>query len=418
MKILWLSNNPCYAIEKLSPNTQSGGWLKALNYHLIEKDDVELSVCFYWSEPLDPFEFHNTKYYPISIPKPKSIWEKIRNKVSGNTDDNYISIKKINDIVNQVNPDVIHVHGTELNFGLIQYETSIPVVISIQGILSPYYEKYFSGIPEKYLKRIKKLSLVSFFKPLNSAFRINAERERKILKVAKHIMGRTDWDKRVTRLLAPESNYFLGNEILREAFYNDNHIWNKTSFDQPLKLITTSGDVAYKGFELIVKTAKLLHDFNIKIEWYVVGLNESNLIPKAVKSWLKCDLDHLGIKLLGMMNESKLIQKLLESDIYCQVSHIENSPNSLCEAMMLGMPLIATNVGGTSTMVKNKHEGILVQEGEPYEFAGAIIELKNNFSRAKNYGENARITAMDRHRPSKVVTEILNSYESIVQNKG
>ena len=415
MKILWLSNNPCYAIKKLSPNTQSGGWLKALNYHLVNEDHIELSVCFYWPEPIEPFEFHNTKYYPITTPKHKSIWKKVRNKVSGNTNDNNASIKKINEIVKHVNPDLIHVHGTELNFGLIQYKTSIPILISIQGILSPYYEKYFSGIPEKYLKQIKKPGFMSFFKALNSAFRINAERERHILTVAKHIMGRTDWDKRITRLLAPESDYFVGNEILRQAFYKEDYVWNKTSFDTPLKLITTSGDVAYKGFELIVKTAKILYDYGIKIEWYVVGLNETNVIPRAVKNWLDYNPKAIGIKFLGMMNENELVNKLQTCDIYCQVSHIENSPNSLCEAMMLGMPLVATNVGGTSSMMKTNVEGILVQEGEPYEYAGAIIELRDDFKKAKSYGENARKRAMHRHGPTKVVNEITGAYKAILK---
>lgn len=414
MKILWLSNNPCYAIEKLSPNTQSGGWLKALNYHIVNQEGIQLSVCFYWPVALEPFEFHNTMYYPITTSKPKSFFEKIRHKISGNNNQN-AELKKISDIVKLVNPDVIHVHGTELNFGLIQYETNTPVLISIQGILSPYLEKYFSGVPEKYLKQIKRRGFIHFFKALNNAFILNAQRERHILKVARHIMGRTEWDKRVTRLLAPESNYFLGNEILREAFYNNNNVWNKSSFDKPLKLITTTGNVAYKGFELIVKTAKILHDYGIEIEWYVAGLSENNLIPKAVKVWLKYDLDHLGIKLLGVMNETELIQKLLESDIYCQVSHIENSPNSLCEAMMLGMPLVATNVGGTSSMMTTNVEGILVQEGEPYELAGAVLELKNDFKMAKAYGCNGRKRALERHNPSKVVNEMESAYNTIIQ---
>ena len=73
MKILWLSNNPCYAIKKLSPNTQSGGWLKALNYHIVNEEDIDLSVCFYWPVAMKPFEFHNTKYYPTTEIKPTSL---------------------------------------------------------------------------------------------------------------------------------------------------------------------------------------------------------------------------------------------------------------------------------------------------------------------------------------------------------
>lgn len=40
-------------------------------------------------------------------------------------------------------------------------------------------------------------------------------------------------------------------------------------------------------------------------------------------------------------------------------SHIENSPNNLCEAMILGMPCIATDAGGTSTLLSNMKDGLL-----------------------------------------------------------
>ena len=416
MKILWLTNNPSYAIEKLSPETQSGGWLKALNYHLVKSQNIELSVCFYWPVSLVPFEYHNTTYYPITKEKPKTLKDKVVNKISGYNND-ALNIKKIKEVVSKVKPDVIHVHGTELNLGLIQFETSIPVVISIQGLLSPYYEKYFSGIPETYLKKIKKTGYIPYLKGLNDAFRLNSERERKILKATKYVMGRTDWDKRITRLLAPKSEYFIGNEILRESFYKPENRWSKTNFGTPLQLITTTGDVAYKGFELIAKTAKILSDYEIDIEWLVVGLNEKSILPQAVEQWLNFDYEALGIKFLGIKNESELIEHLLESDIYCQVSHIENSPNSLCEAMMIGMPIVATNVGGTSSMLQHDHEGVLVQEGEPYGLAGAIVMLSNDFEKAKTYGENAKSTAILRHDPSKVVNEISKAYVTILKKQ-
>lgn len=417
MKILWLSNNPCYAIEKLSPETQSGGWLKALNYHIVEQNDIELSICFYWPNTLEPFEYHKTKYYPVTASKPNSLREKIARRVVGDTNEKE-NIKKLLDVVNEVKPDIIHVHGTELNFGLIQNQTSIPVVISIQGLLSPYYEKYFSGIPEKYLKRSKRISYRNIFRSLNNSFRINAIRERRILKKARYIIGRTSWDKRITGLLAPDRTYFSGNEILRDSFYREKNVWKKTSFNTPLTLITTSGNVAYKGFELIVKTADILNRYGVQVEWLVVGLDQKDNVVQAVKHWLKIDLKKIGIKFLGTLNEKQLIEALLRSDIYCQVSHIENSPNSLCEAMMLGMPIVATNVGGTSSMLKSDYEGILTQEGEPYDMAGAIVTLQNDLEKAKKYGDNARKTALSRHDPEQVVDEITSVYNTILsQNK-
>ncbi|NRA92332.1 MAG: hypothetical protein HRU26_06540, partial [Psychroserpens sp.] len=217
MKILWLSNNPCYAIKKLSPDTPSGGWLQALNYHLVENQNIDLNVCFYWPHKLETFEFHNTNYYPIAPAKSKNISEKVITKISGHIANDDSNIKRINAIVNEVQPDLIHVHGTELNLGLIQFETTVPVVISIQGVLSPYLEKYFTGVPEKQLKKVKNTSLISSFKSPNNAFKLNAQREQKILRNAKYVIGRTDWDKRVTRILAPESTGITTSADLNKA---------------------------------------------------------------------------------------------------------------------------------------------------------------------------------------------------------
>ena len=57
-------------------------------------------------------------------------------------------IPKLLKVVKESQPDLIHVHGTEECFGLIQSFCKIPIVISLQGILSPYTEKFFSGIPQ------------------------------------------------------------------------------------------------------------------------------------------------------------------------------------------------------------------------------------------------------------------------------
>ena len=76
--------------------------------------------------------------------------------------------------------------------------------------------------------------------------------------------------------------------------------------------------------------------------------------------------------------------------IYIAISHIENSPNSLCEALILGAPCIATNAGGTSSLIEDGNNGILIQDGDAYSMAGAIIELTENYNIAIDYGNSAR----------------------------
>jgi glycosyltransferase involved in cell wall biosynthesis len=85
--------------------------------------------------------------------------------------------------------------------------------------------------------------------------------------------------------------------------------------------------------------------------------------------------------------------------------------------MLLGMPIIATFAGGIPTTVENKKEGLLVQDGDPYALAGAILELKENSNYANELGNNARAKAMCRHNPDKIVNKLLNIYSSIINDQ-
>ena len=118
---------------------------------------------------------------------------------------------------------------------------------------------------------------------------------------------------------------------------------------------------------------------------------------------------------MGRKSADKLVSILLSSDIFCQVSHIENSPNSLCEAMLLGMPIIATMAGGTDSLLTNKVDGIIVQDGDSYSLAGAILEMSKNFNQASAYGINAYNKAFQRHNQTKITDEVIGAYNAIIK---
>ena len=100
---------------------------------------------------------------------------------------------------------------------------------------------------------------------------------------------------------------------------------------------------------------------------------------------------------------------------YTSALTIENSPNNLCEAMILGMPCIATYAGGTGSLLRDKEDGILVQDGDPWSMAGAILELWENSETSSRLGGNARIRALKRHDPLQVVTDLVSIYNNILE---
>lgn len=415
MKILWFSNTGGSAYEYLNVRGVGGGWVKALEDSLKEK--VMLHVAFYYPKYSEKFEFKGVHYYPICRKGWK--WEMFKNLFNESfIDKDDITIYK--KLIDDIRPDLIHIHGTENPFGCLIGSVEIPVVVSIQGNITVYYHKYFSGIDRSDLFRtyiscssVRDIPFIKSFRSTYNKFCRMRDREMRNLRQCRYVIGRTDWDYRITRVLAPESNYFHGDELLRDSFYLSE--W-QANFKDKLIIHTTNGNSPFKGFETICQTLYLLISNGIDVEWRVAGVKENDLIVKVVKTKLGRKYPKRGLVLLGGLSEEHLAQKLSEADFYVMPSHIENSPNNLCEAMMVGMPCIATYVGGTGSLLTDGEEGILIQDGDPWAMAGAIIELKNNREKAIEMGKKAREKARQRHSKEAVASQYVDIYRSITNS--
>lgn len=413
MRVLWFSNTPANSDEYFNSELKgTGGWLKSLDRAL--QDSVELHVAFYHHQGSSSFRYKNTTYHPINRGKHRLelIKSRIFNYVMDQEDlDLYL------ELIQQVQPDIIHIHGTENPFGCILDNIEIPAAVSIQGNITIYHHKYFSGIEKQfstvgkqYFSNIKKILLEQTFLDVYKRFGKMKNRELNNLKSCQNIIGRTDWDRRITRLFAPRSKYYHCDEILRDQFYTAQ--WQPPNNDK-LILHTTSGNSLYKGFETICQALTELNRYGLEVEWRVAGISKDDSIVKAVKKKLTNNYPTQGLKLLGKIDANELVLRLLEADIYIMPSHIENSPNSLCEAMLLGLPCIATFAGGTSSLLQDGKEGILVQDGDPWAMAGAILEFSENPAEAEHYGLLARERSHARHSDKKIVTNLLDIYRRL-----
>ncbi|HEY5590906.1 MAG TPA: glycosyltransferase [Paludibacter sp.] len=413
MKVLWFSNSPASGAEYLKSGGIGGGWLSALDQPLGKK--IELHIAFYYPKFAKPFIYKDVYYHPICKKNFKWNWVKqlFYNKLIDGEDLSFYM-----NIIYEVKPDVIHILGTENSFGIITKHTEIPIVVSIQGNITVYKQKYFAGIETRYAHLRDTSSLLAF---LNSRsffeYFVRFERfsqiELRNLSTVKHIIGRTNWDRRIMSIMAVNAQYYHNEEVLRKAFYE--HQWVPEKREK-LIIHTTNGNSIYKGFETLCEALFEINQLGIPIEWRVAGIKESDIIVQMVKKKLNSRFPNSGLVLLGGINESDLVEKLLEADMYVMPSHIENSPNNLCEAMILGMPCIATFAGGTGSMLKDGEEGILIQDGDPWVLAGAILELRSKPEKAIEYGIKAREKALKRHNSDNIVNSLIDIYSTIIEN--
>jgi glycosyltransferase involved in cell wall biosynthesis len=415
MRILWFTNTPSLASERLGTKTNIGGWISSLERQISALKEIQLGVAFHYGcgEP-ESFSINDTRYFTLPFVKEegtiKGLLARWRHIIEPEEElDLYL------DIIRDFQPDLIHVFGSERSYGLISARCDIPVVLQIQGNLIVSSEKWFSGISyADILRYSRKKELLLGFGTFHDYyyFRKRALREEKILKQCKYIIGRTNWDRRITRLLAPDCIYFHCDELLRDEFYSKKwtiHIAGKVT------IFSTLSPVIYKGLEVILKAASLLKvSSKIDFEWQVAGVSGTERIIEIIEKIQKKRFNECNIRFRGSLGANDLIEGLLNSDYYVHTSHIENSPNSVCEAMLLGLPVIATFAGGTDSILQNGVEGVLVQDGDPYVLAGAILELEGDPEKVKRYSVNARQKALERHSPPKVINDTLSIYRRVL----
>jgi glycosyltransferase involved in cell wall biosynthesis len=413
MRILWFTNTSSNA--PLDKKNFRGGWISSLENAISETENIELGVVFLHHKAFFSKE-GNTSYYGIQEKfdnKFKRVVQRHLKLLSDNVNDD-----KLNLIIKKFKPDLIHIHGTESGFCQLLIKDDIPSVVSIQGNMTVCSHKFFSGFSKLELKsvtRLKDYFLKSDVFTRYSMFKKKAEREQHYLKSAKHVIGRTDWDRNIMRILVPNAKYYIGNEILRPHFYNK--VWSKKQNNEKFTLVSVIGSNIFKGLETILHAAKLLKQINFEFEWNIIGVQKNDLSYRAAVNLLKVRAKDININILGKLDANALINKLLESNLYVSVSHIENSPNNICEAMLLGMPIITSYSGGTSSILSHKKEGILLQDGDPWNLAGNIIEISENYNLAMAMGRNARKTAMIRHASDNVVKEYIEIYKQILDEK-
>ena len=325
-------------------------------------------------------------------------------------------------------PDVIHSWGVEFHHALAMVNAAEAegkldhMIASIQGLCRFLAEHYTDGIPEKVCRAstFRDLMRKDNILQQQEKFSLRGKLETASIEKLRHVIGRTDWDHNCVRSINPELTYHFCNETLREAFYEGH--WN---YESCAKHSVFASSCAYpiKGFHY------LLEAFSQVVKAYpeaTLSVTGSSFLARDIKGQLRqgsyekylaslAKKYHLEEKIvfLGHLSADQMKQAYLDANVFVLPSALENSPNSLGEAMLLGVPCIAADVGGVRNLMHQGSDGIIYEPGDVQALAEGIAQLFAMKDKAAVVGEAARTHALRTHDPHKNLEDLIGIYNEL-----
>jgi len=424
MRILWVCNQCIPLIAKhLNINVPNKeGWLTGLSEKLIDDkdEDMVLGICFNGGREYSDHkgEYEVTAYgYFDDVTRPEIYNKELE--------------ERFKTIIDDFKPDLIHIFGTEYPHTLAACRAMndpSAILIGIQGLCSVYAKHYFDGLPEGLLEketlrdRLKNDNL----KEQKERFVKRGENEISAIRSCGNVTGRTDWDKKYTTIFNPGARYYFMNETLRSNFYEGKWDYEKC---EKHSLFASQGDYPIKGLHVLIKALSEIKKDYPDVRLYVAGnkitgedsLKKKILIGtygKYINKLIKTGKLEENVVFLGSLDADGMKQRYLKSNAFISASMMENSPNSVGEAMLLSMPVISSDVGGVRNLM-SEEEGYIYP---PLDEKALIASVKKCFEAngseiQKNMCEKAGKRGRMTHDPNTNYKRLSEIYHTIIENR-
>lgn len=419
MKVLWLINImlPDIAIKLGNKPSNKEGWLSGIVNTVKKSHDFELAIAFPVDMDHAPYkeETDGITYYGFyeDTVHPEIYSTYLEDTLKG--------------IVDDFNPNFVHIFGTEfphtLAMSRVMKDKSNKVLIGIQGVVTACRDHYLDGVPEKIVNRttfrdrVKKDSL----KEQHEKFALRAVNEIEAVKNAGHITGRTPFDREFTESNNPKATYHFMNETLRPEFYEGS--WNKNNCEKH-SIFMSQANYPIKGFHYLLEALPEIVKKYPDVKVYVAGDNVTK--HKTLMEKIKlASYDKYLVELMkknhvedyvvftGNLDASGVKERLLKSNLFICSSTIENSANSLGEAMILGVPCVTANVGGIPGIFTDGSDGIMFERGDVSGLASAVETIFEDSDLTDRFSNHAVMHARITHNPNANYQRLLDVYRQI-----
>ncbi len=427
MRVLWLCNIvvPRIAEALGMPVSNKEGWLTGISETLLadKENKITLGICFPVEKEQDGIsgeieglsgDLKSVSYYGFA-----------EDTLHPECFDSALK-ERLKRIVTEFEPDVVHVFGTEFPHTLAMAEAfgkRERLLISVQGICSECAKYYTVGVPQAVCRSttfrdwLKKDNILK----QQEKFRLRGANEKAALALTGNVAGRTAWDKKILEGLAVGARYFSWNETLRSSFYGKE--WSPETCERH-SVFVSQGNYTIKGLHIVLRALPLIVKKYPDTKLYVAG--DKITAYESVKDKIKIGtygkyLRRLleegslweNVVFLGRLDAEKMCERFLKSHVFLSASLVENSPNSVGEAMLLGVPVVSSKVGGVPSLFTGEKEGLFYPVEDVTALADCVMRIFADDSFAGQLSAAAKKRAAKTHCPETNYRRLLEIYHEI-----
>lgn len=417
LRVLWHINN-MVPLGENKVNFVNEGWISGLALELVKKREVELIVCYGQSICKEVIEekigsIRTIGYYNCN----RELYQ-----------ENLIS--KIAGILFREKPDIVHIMGTEYPHSLSVYYAcenlgiSDRVIVSIQGIISECAKLYDYRLPDRLLKkktvRDWQFKRTSIFEE-KQKFEYQGKYEKELFCKKVVFLGRTSWDQQCLKEQNVDVDYRHCDEVLRRSFYES--VWNIENCRRR-SIFISQATYPLKGFHLFLEVLPVIVKRYPDVMVYVAGNNPLVYHTKRINmgtyerycyTLLKRAKGTKNVIFLGALKEEDMVKQYLAANLFISPSILENSCNSVGEAMLLGVPTISSLVGGISSLIEDGVDGFYYPLDRRDLFVERVSQIFDNDELAISLSEKAKLKAASLHNPDMIVDDLINIYMDVVK---
>ncbi len=398
----------------------TGGWVSAMIESLAAEPGLALGCCFPAAGLTEPAVGTHRGVFYYGVPAAGSF----------TLEADFGETPHYAEAIRRFSPDAVHLFGTESAAALPPLSACesaglLPhTAVHLQGICTAIAAAYEAGLPERALRRrtLRDILRRDGILLQKAAFEKRAENEKRILQSAAHAIGRTDFDRAQSLAVNPNLVYHACNESLRDGFYRAK--WRRGAAE-PHTIFFSQAYYPLKGLHTLLPALPRLAERFLDLRLVVAGGDPTRraeglrgrLLVGGYGALLSEQIARFGLKdrveFTGPLDEAGMLKRYLGCGVFVSASALENSPNSVAEAMLLGVPLVATRVGGVPSMAEDGRDARLVPFGDVPALADAIADAFKDTETTDRLRMHARERALFTHDRGRNAETLISIYREI-----